>query len=113
MAGDVNGDGFVDIVLATASGGIYALDGRHGAVLPNFPVMAQGPILAAVLLVNLNNTAPPAVPEAGKGLHLVVPSHDGFLYIVSGATGCYELLALGERSDSMVLADDPTGRSTR
>lgn len=108
-AGDVNGDGFVDVVVGTASGGIYALDGRHGDVLPNFPVLAQGPIVAAVLLVNLNNTAPPAVAESSKGLHLIVPSHDGFLYLISGSTGCYELLDIGEKSDSMVLADDLTG----
>jgi outer membrane protein assembly factor BamB len=102
MLGDVNGDSFLDIVVGTSKGGIYALDARSGKLLPRFPIVADGAVMAPPLLLNLNATE-------GKGLHVVVPALDGFLYVVSGTTGCYELIDLGEKSYSMVLADDLTG----
>ena len=107
--GDVNGDGILDIVFGTTAGGIYALHGKTGAVLEHFPILAGGPVLAPVLLLNLNQTAPPALPSAARGLHVVVPAHDGILYLISGTTGCYEALDIGEKSTTMVLADDITG----
>jgi hypothetical protein len=107
-AGDVNGDGNIDLVVSTSAGGIYVLDGRHGDILPHFPVLTQGPVIASCLLVNLNNSNPPATQQTAKGLHIIVPSHDGNLYLISGTTGCYERIDLGEKSSSMVLADDLT-----
>jgi hypothetical protein len=103
MLGDVNGDSFVDLVVGTSTGGIYAFDGRNGKLLPYFPVSADGAVMAPPLLLNLNASA------SGKGLHIVVPALDGFLYVISGTTGCYEVVDLGEKSYTMVLADDLTG----
>ena len=102
MLGDVNGDTFVDIVVGTSTGGIFALDGRNGKLLPYFPIIADGAVMAPPLLLNLN-------ASHSSGLHIVVPAMDGFLYIVSGTTGCYEVVDLGEKSYTMVLADDLTG----
>jgi outer membrane protein assembly factor BamB len=38
ILGDINGDGEVDIVLCTSSGHIWALNGKTGETLHNFPV---------------------------------------------------------------------------
>lgn len=43
------------------------------------------------------------------GLHIVLPSHDGHLYIVDGRRACIDRVDLGENSYSMVLADDLSG----
>ncbi|CUG93509.1 membrane-associated protein, putative [Bodo saltans] len=107
-AGDVDGDGWLDLVVSTSAGGIYAIEGRHGGILKHFPILTHGPVIAPSLLLNLNNSNPPAIPETSKGLHIIVPSHDGHLYIISGPTGCYERIDIGEKSSSMVLADDLT-----
>jgi hypothetical protein len=47
---------------------------------------------------------------AGPVRHIVVPAHDGYLYIVDGNTGCSFKVDIGENSYSMVLADDLTVR---
>ena len=36
--GDVNGDGVVDVIVATTNGHVWALNGRTGDTLRNFPV---------------------------------------------------------------------------
>ncbi|KAF8289943.1 FG-GAP repeat protein,intergrin alpha chain [Trypanosoma cruzi cruzi] len=106
--GDVDGDGSIDLAFGTTSGLLYAVRGRDGALLPHFPIATEGPILAPPLLVNLNNTQPLAQKET-EGLHIIVPSHDGVLYIVSGTTGCVDGIDINEKSSTMVLADDMTG----
>ena len=42
----------------------------------------------------------------GPGLHLLVPSEDGHVYVIEGATGCVNKIDLGERVLSIVLAGD-------
>ncbi|ORC87815.1 putative FG-GAP repeat protein, putative,intergrin alpha chain protein [Trypanosoma theileri] len=106
--GDIDGDGNVDLAFGTSSGLLYAVRGSNGEVLPHFPAATEGPILAPPLPVNLNKTTV-GMNENEKGLHLVVPSHDGVLYIVSGTTGCVDGIDINEKSPAMVLADDMTG----
>ncbi|KEG10136.1 putative FG-GAP repeat protein, putative,intergrin alpha chain protein [Trypanosoma grayi] len=104
--GDVDGDGNLDLAFGTSSGMLYAVQGRDGKLLPHFPVATEGPIIASPLLVNLNNSM---VKSNEEGLHIVVPSHDGVLYVVSGTTGCVDGIDMGEKSSAMVLADDMAG----
>ncbi|ESL10227.1 FG-GAP repeat protein [Trypanosoma rangeli SC58] len=106
--GDVDGDGAIDLTFGTTAGLLYAVRGHDGAVLPHFPVVTEGAILAPPLPVNLNDTQP-LTQQGVEGLHLVVPSHDGVLYIVSGTTGCVDSIDINEKSSTMVLADDMTG----
>ena len=47
--------------------------------------------------------------RSSKGLHLVVASDDGFVYIIDGRTGKYRKIDISERVYSMVLADDLLG----
>ncbi|GAX73269.1 hypothetical protein CEUSTIGMA_g723.t1 [Chlamydomonas eustigma] len=99
-AGDVNGDGDLEIVFGTSSGHIYALKGMDGLDVANFPFRTHGRILAPVLITRLAD---------GPSQHLIVPSSDGFLYMVDGITGCADAMDIGETSYSMVLADDLDG----
>ena len=47
--------------------------------------------------------------SGSKGLHILVPSHDGHLYVIDGLKGCAERVDVGEHIYSMPLADDVTG----
>ena len=101
--GDVDGDGVVDVVFGTTAGLIYALRGDSGAALPTFPIVTGGAIVAPALLINLNGMI------VSKGVDIVVPAHDGRLYLVRETSGCVETIDLDEKSSSMVLAADITG----
>merc|ERR1711871_1182924 len=43
------------------------------------------------------------------GLHILVPSHDGHVYVIDGKKGCAERIDVGEHIYSVPLADDVTG----
>lgn len=105
--GDINGDGIVDVVLATSSGHIWAMNGKNGDSLPNFPVKLGGEIMAPPLILAMGNAGqgPTGLPVR----HVVVPSHDGYLNVVDGSSGCTFKYDIGEKAYSMVLADDVTG----
>eukprot|EP01025_Chloroclados_australasicus_P065169 TRINITY_DN8844_c1_g1_i8.p1 TRINITY_DN8844_c1_g1~~TRINITY_DN8844_c1_g1_i8.p1 ORF type:complete len:626 (-),score=88.92 TRINITY_DN8844_c1_g1_i8:375-2252(-) len=98
--GDIDGDGVLDIAVATKSGFIYALRGTDGKDLNNFPFLTGGPIMSQVLITRLQDA-----PQQ----NLMVQSFDGFLYVVDGLDGCSDTVDIGEVSYSMVLADDLTG----
>ena len=105
ILGDINGDGEVDIVLCTSSGHIWALNGKTGETLHNFPVKAGGAIMSPPLLLQMKGGR----GSVGPIRHVVVAAHDGYLYMVDGNTGCSFKVDIGENSYSMVLADDLTG----
>ncbi|CAI5458896.1 unnamed protein product [Closterium sp. Yama58-4] len=109
--GDVNGDGFTEVVIGSSSGHIYVLDGRTGKDVGAFPFRTHGRIMAPILLVDLHKHAGGKGQHAGasSGLHLVVVSFDGFLYAVDGRTGCADTFDIGETSYSMVLAENVDG----
>jgi hypothetical protein len=52
ILGDINGDGEVDIVLCTSSGHIWALNGKTGETLHNFPVQKSQKVLYTFYIVN-------------------------------------------------------------
>lgn len=45
----------------------------------------------------------------GLGLHIIVPSYDGHIYIIDGMKGCAERIDVGEHVFSMPVIDDLTG----
>ncbi|KAL0053870.1 hypothetical protein WJX82_000436 [Trebouxia sp. C0006] len=95
--GDVNGDGELEVVFGTTSGYLYAISGKTGLDIPNFPFKTHGRIAASVLITQLSQ---------GLSQQLVVMSFDGHLYMVDGISGCADTMDIGEQSYSMVLADD-------
>jgi pSer/pThr/pTyr-binding forkhead associated (FHA) protein len=55
--GDVNGDGYMDLVTADAGGRIYAMDARHGGAIWNTSLNTNGgPLLCSPLLADINKT---------------------------------------------------------
>ena len=76
--GDVNGDGELEVVFGTNSGYLYAVSGKTGRDIPNFPFRTHGQIMASVLITQLTQ---------GLSQQLVVMSFDGHLYMVDGITG--------------------------
>lgn len=47
--------------------------------------------------------------SGAKGLHIIIPSYDGHVYVIDGVKGCAERLDVGEHVYSMPLFDDVTG----
>ena len=103
--GDVNGDGRTEVVITSTGGHIWVLDGRTGKDVGGFPFRTHGRVMVPALLVDLT----PGRGSGRKGLHIVVLSFDGYLYIVDGRTGCADAIDVGETSYSMVLADQVDG----
>lgn len=104
--GDVDGDGRVEVVVGTSSGAVHVLRGDTGAPSSPFPFYAGGRVMSPVLLTDLR--AGSARSSIG-GLTLVVTSFDGYVYVIDGARGCYDVLDIGETSYGSPLADDVTG----
>eukprot|EP01080_Neovahlkampfia_damariscottae_P010387 gene10387-2916_t len=107
MIGDINGDGILDIVIGTSTGHIWAVRGTDGEVLQHFPVRTNGAISASPLLLNMNKIEKKKNPK--KSLSVIIPSFDGYVYIVNGKSGCIDKIDIGEKSVSQILTDDITG----
>ncbi|KAJ4761384.1 hypothetical protein LUZ62_071759 [Rhynchospora pubera] len=102
--GDVDGDGCTDVVVPTVSGNVYVLSGKDGSFVRPFPFRTNGRIMSRVLLVDLARRG-----DKSRGLTLVIPSFDGYLYLVEGSTGCADVVDIGETSYTMALADNVDG----
>jgi len=102
--GDINGDGQVDIVLATEAGHIFAWNAKTGETLKNFPIRLEGRIYSRPLLL-------PQAEEADKGLLIIVTGDNGMLYIVHPLSPAIDRIDLGHHSFGMILADDLLGNA--
>ena len=123
--GDVDGDGRLEVVVGTSGGAIHVLRGADGTQRKPFPFRTKGRIMAQVVLSDLASKGDEGgasrdetgdkqndgIASASKnnGLTLIVPSFDGFVYVIDGKKGCYDVLDVGETAYASVLVDDVTG----
>jgi hypothetical protein len=104
--GDVDGDGRLDVVVATQTGHVFAVNAADGEVLDNFPRKTGDKILAPVLLMQTGQPPRPGSNGHHAPMKLIVPSFDGFVYVIDGLTGCVSTIDVGEHAYAMVLTDD-------
>lgn len=102
MAGDVDGDGLLEIVFGTLDGRVHAIRGTDGSPIPNFPFQTG-------FRVQAQPTIAPLDPHNPNVQHILVMSFDGFLYAINGKSGCAHAVDIGENSYASVLVDDLCG----
>jgi outer membrane protein assembly factor BamB len=91
---DVNGDGHRDIIIATAAGFVYVLDGRTGASLEGFPV-AMADIHGDVIVADVNDDGALEICAADGNANIACFNHLGqelWDTRVSGAVSASPLL---------------------
>lgn len=102
MAGDIDGDGLLEIVFGTLDGKVHAIRGTDGSPIANFPFQTG-------YRVQAQPTIAPLDPHTPSVQHILVMSFDGFLYAINGKSGCAHAVDIGENSYSAVLVDDVCG----
>lgn len=103
---DLDEDGVLEVICATASGDVIVVNGKTGENFDNFPVRLGDRVISPVAILPF-----PEDWQSGEGgesgmPRLIVPSFDGLVYIVSSGTGCIDWVDIGEQSYSMPLIDD-------
>ena len=101
----------LEVVITARDGGVWAMEAATGLDIDNFPVRTGGKVLAPVTLLKLKvddsgEAGGDGVPHSNDGLQLIVPCHDGHLYVIAGATGCVNMVDIGEHVYSAVMAED-------
>jgi len=137
--GDIDGDGQLDVlvvaVLPDDSSHLWAVDGATGVTLLGFPIKPPrgGIFSASALLVDLSvyggggggggngggggggggsgggGAGLTVQATRSRGLHILIPSFDGFVYVIDGLRKCYDRLDVGDRLVSTPLLEDLNG----
>lgn len=87
---DVEGDGLVEVILATRGGDVWVLHGQTGQdyVSMRYPIHLNSGVETPVLVMHLRNQGRNQGKDEGKAsLGIVVPTGNS-LYVVDAASGC-------------------------
>lgn len=90
---DVDGDGFLEAVIATFDGYVWVLEGDTGKVLQGWPVKVPSETRATVLVTKL-------FPGGNSALDIIVPLVDGHIAVIRGSDRCTDMVSV----DKPVLA---------
>ncbi|CAH3044399.1 unnamed protein product [Pocillopora meandrina] len=86
---DVDGDGFMEAVVATFDRYLWVLEGDSGKVLDGWPVKLPSEVRATVLVTKI-------VPGESCVADIVVPLVNGQMAIIRGIDRCTELINVGK-----------------
>ncbi|XP_041353729.1 protein DEFECTIVE IN EXINE FORMATION 1-like isoform X2 [Gigantopelta aegis] len=95
---DINHDGTLDVVVATSDGKVFALSGKDGSHLPNWPLNIGSKIVSNILITKIGSSDNQA--------DMVFAANDGNLYIVSSDRTCQVHIPIEETSLVEVLSHD-------
>lgn len=110
-AGGKRQHGFTSPVLLVDLHEVSAGSGRVALTSPSLDESIRRVVSGVGAGGSSRKTAGPAAPMGGfgGGLHLVVPSLDGHVYVVEGSSGCGNKLDVGDKVFAMPLAGDVSG----
>ncbi|KAK0053028.1 protein DEFECTIVE IN EXINE FORMATION 1 [Biomphalaria pfeifferi] len=87
---NIDYDNYLDVVVATDQGKVFALSGVNGTILPHYPFKAGRRIVGHVLVTKFN-----VIKNAND---LVFLSDDGILHILAADHSCLSQMALADSS---------------
>ena len=117
-AGDVDGDGQLDVVVVAMqekTSHLWVIDGASGVALLGYPIKLPGggQFSASALLVDLSVYAKQPKEQqqlaSTASMQILVPSFDGHVYVIDGVKRCYDRIDVGDHIFSTPLLDDITG----
>ncbi|XP_013387693.1 protein DEFECTIVE IN EXINE FORMATION 1 [Lingula anatina] len=101
---DVDGNGRLDVVVATNDGKIYVLEGESGTLLEGWPIKVADKLTANPVFTKF--------AESQNHVDMLIMSDDGMLQILSGDRSCQQSLHLGEKSLIQVVSGNPDREKT-
>ncbi|XP_052267793.1 uncharacterized protein LOC127869338 isoform X2 [Dreissena polymorpha] len=100
---DIDGDGYVEVLIPTNEGDVYAISGVTGKVLDGWPIHVGHPILSNVIATRVSRTR--------QTLDLVFLANDGALHVISTDQSCRTHFPIGETSLVQILSHDLVAQS--
>ncbi|KAK8814168.1 hypothetical protein WA158_008030 [Blastocystis sp. Blastoise] len=97
IVADINDDHVLDIVVSTSLGDVHVFRGIDGKVVKGFPLKVPGHINYPLTIAKLTST---------KGLDIIIPCQDKYIYIYNSISGCVRRIYINDIVSGQVLVGD-------